>query len=417
MGLASSLVSWSDLTNPEYWKLLSIPFVAAVVGWATNWVAIKLTFLPLEFRGWRRLRLGWQGIIPSKAAKMGAIFVDSTMSRLGKLSELYEKMEPRRLATHVTSRVLPSLDGYTDAIIEESNPELWAKAPQLLKDQIHARLRAGLRARVDHLMTALGERFEELIDFKHMVVEQVTADKAVVNRLFEVPGEKEFTFIVRSGLHFGFLFGLVQLAVWAFLPAWWVLPVFGFAVGYATNWIALNIIFRPLHPHRVGPWTVQGLFLKRQEEVAGIWCHLVTREIITVQHVVTELLNGPRSHLTHDLIRDEIEPLVHDAVGKLEPLAKIMVGADAFEHLKEAVGDKALEISADPFEDPELNEERAEVIEDWLRERMVQLPPEEFQDLLRPCFKEDEWKLVGLGALLGLLAGVAQLFVVFGGLG
>jgi hypothetical protein len=48
---------------------------------------------------------------------------------------------------------------------------------------------------------------------------------------------------------------------------------------------------------------------------------------------------------------------------------------------------------------------------------MVQLPPDEFQDLLRPCFQEDEWKLILLGGVLGLLAGLAQLIFVFGGLG
>ena len=61
------------LRNLDFWKHVSIPFVAGIVGWATNWVAIKLTFLPLEFKGLRPF-LGWQGIIPSKAGKMAGIF-------------------------------------------------------------------------------------------------------------------------------------------------------------------------------------------------------------------------------------------------------------------------------------------------------------------------------------------------------
>ena len=35
-------------------------------------------------------------------------------------------------------------------------------------------------------------------------------------------------------------------------------------------------------------------------------------------------------------------------------------------------------------------------------------------DLLRPCFKEDEMKLILVGAALGCMAGFAQLFLVFG---
>mgnify|MGYP007000240031 len=54
------------LTNPEFWQYLSIPVIAALIGWSTNWLAIKMTFYPLEFIGKPPL-LGWQGIIPSKA--------------------------------------------------------------------------------------------------------------------------------------------------------------------------------------------------------------------------------------------------------------------------------------------------------------------------------------------------------------
>jgi hypothetical protein len=54
------------------------------------------------------------------------------------------------------------------------------------------------------------------------------------------------------------------------------------------------------------------------------------------------------------------------------------------------------------------------VVERLLRERMEAMPPAQFQDLLRPCFQEDEWKLILLGAVLGFGAGLAQLVLVFG---
>ena len=56
------------------------------------------------------------------------------------------------------------------------------------------------------------------------------------------------------------------------------------------------------------------------------------------------------------------------------------------------------------------------MVERLLRERMEELPSEDFQNLLRPCFQEDELKLILVGAVLGGLAGTAQLFLVFGGI-
>ena len=59
---------------------MSIPIVAALVAWATNWVAVQMTFYPIEFFGVRPF-FGWQGIIPSKAEKMAGILQTAPIGR------------------------------------------------------------------------------------------------------------------------------------------------------------------------------------------------------------------------------------------------------------------------------------------------------------------------------------------------
>lgn len=397
-------------------KYASIPFVAGIVGWATNWVAVKMTFKPLEFIGLRR-PVGWQGIIPSKAAKMAGIFVESTMYRLGTLAEVFRQMEPDRMAAQIVAYVEPRMDEYTDEIMLQDNAILWENLPPSVKNEIYYRCRSQIGHLVESLVRDVELNVDELVDMKEMITSQLVADKAVLNRLFLESGDKEFRFIIKSGFYFGFLFGLVQLTVYWFYPVWWVLPLFGAAVGYLTNWIALNIIFRPLEPMKVGPWTVQGLFLKRQPEVAGVWCHIVTREILTVKRLIHHMMTGPRSARTRSLIKKHIKPLVDEAVGASRPAAQVAVGVQGFAQIKTSVARKAVEVSTEPFDDPLFIEERAVVVERLLHERMLALRPVEFQDLLRPCFQEDEMKLILLGAALGLVAGIAQLVLVFGGWG
>lgn len=402
------------LRDPEFWKHASIPVVAALVGWGTNWVAIRMTFVPLEPIG-RPPFLGWQGIIPSKAGKMAATFVDSTMSRLGTVEEVFEQIEPDRMAAHVVAWVEPRMPQYTDEVMRERDAVLWENLPELVRDLVVVRATRGLPRRVGALLSEIHGRLDELLDFRAMIIGRLEGDKALLNRLFLESGAREFLFIVRSGLWFGFLFGLVQLAVWIVYPAGWVLPVAGAAVGWATNWIALNLIFRPLHPKKIGPFVLHGLFLRRQREVAAVWCRIVTREILTVRNLVHALLFGSRADRVEGLIRRHLRPLVDEAVEGLRPVAQAAVGLEGYAELRESVADKAVAVSTDPFEDPFFNESRARVVERLLRERMESLPSEEFQDLLRPCFQEDEMKLIVLGGVLGLAAGFAQLVFVFGG--
>ncbi len=227
----------------------------------------------------------------------------------------------------------------------------------------------------------------------------------------------EFKFIIRSGLYFGFLFGLVQMAVWITLQAWWILPLFGIIVGYATNWMALRIIFQPLNPQRIGPFVLQGLFLKRQKEVSEIWCGIVAKEIITVHNIIHNMLNGRKSARTQEILRGYIHDIIDKALGITKPLVQFTVGLQDYVEISHAASEKVIKLTSSAFNDPEFSNNRAVVVKELMQERMKALTPGEFQYLLRPAFQEDEMKLILLGAALGFLAGLAQLFFLFGGIG
>lgn len=52
-------------------------------------------------------------------------------------------------------------------------------------------------------------------------------------------------------------------------------------------------------------------------------------------------------------------------------------------------------------------------METEIREKMAELPSEEFEGVLHPAFQEDELTLIFLGGLLGAVVGVIQLFTIF----
>ena len=81
---------------------------------------------------------------------------------------------------------------------------------------------------------------------------------------------------LRQGLPLGQLRKLLTQAV----PHWWVLPIAGTIIGYATNWLAISMIFEPIEPRRVGRFTWQGLFLKRQDAASEVYAHIIADEIV-----------------------------------------------------------------------------------------------------------------------------------------
>jgi uncharacterized membrane protein YheB (UPF0754 family) len=307
------------------------------------------------------------------------------------------------------------MDELAEELMREREPELWARLPPGVQQAVLYRIRQQLPRLVQNLIIDLRERIEEVMDLKDMVLRQLVRNKSLLNRMFLECGAAETRFLIHSGFWFGLAFGLPQMLVWYFYPGWWTLPIAGLLVGYVTNWLALNMIFRPLEPVRIGRFAIQGLFLRRQKEIAATYSHLVTTEVLTVRNFTDAMLNGPKGDRTRTLIRKHVSAIADETVGRLRPALEVAVGREDYAGLKETVSRKAIELATSPFDDPAFNAERAQVVERVTREKLEEMTPREFQDLLRPAFQEDELKLILVGAALGFVAGWAQLVLVFGG--
>lgn len=393
-------------------KYLSIPVVAGFVGWITNWIAVKAMFYPLEFIGIPPL-LGWQGIVPSKARKMAGISVDTSLATIGSVSEVAKEIDMTLVAQHAIKVVEPDVEHYIDEAMREEKPVLWANLPDAMKKQVVERTREELPGIIEAVMAEVEERIETLLDLKGMIQEHLSTNKELLIRIFLEVGAKEFKFIVNSGFYFGALFGVIQMVVWYFYPEWWILPFFGLLVGYATNVIALKIIFQPLNPVKIGPFTLQGLFLKRQHEVSDTYSAIVTDEILTIRNMIAEMLNGPKKEQTRAIISKHFRRIVDETAGMRKPFVQSTLGPTSFANLKEKASETALKMADSAFDDPAFNKDRSLAIQAIMKTRMRQLSPEGFQNMLRPAFQEDEWKLILAGGILGLIAGVCQLVFIF----
>lgn len=391
---------------------LAIPLVAALVGWLTNWLALAMTFKPIEFVGFRPLRLGWQGIVPAKSGKMAGIVVDNALAKLADLSELFQAMEPEKIAEHIAANIDERLEDYIDEVMRENHAVLWERVPLMVRRRVYARTRRQLPEVMDNIVEDMAANIEQLVDLRDMVVRMMRANKVLVVRVFTEVGAKELRFVVRSGAYFGFLFGLLELLIFSVYPAPWLLPLGGFVVGYLTNWLALNLIFRPVEPISWGPLHLHGLFMRRKAEVASKLSALTTAEIINLRNLMVEVLTGPQAGKTRAIVKRHLRPLLDSPV--IRAALQIAMGAEAYVDLKNSVTDRAVAMSLDSITAADFSEERSKIIDNVFSERLQAMSNRAFQELLRPAFKEDEWILIGLGAALGGVAGLLQWLLMIG---
>jgi len=405
--------------------MLTIPVIAGLVGYITNVIAVQMTFYPLELWGFKigKIPIGWQGIIPSKAPKMASISVDLMTSKLISIEDVILQLDPYEMAEEMGPHMISMTEKVMSETLEEADLTLWESLPQSVKERIYSRVTKELPRLIQDMMIDISENIYDLFDLKKMVVEALLNDKQLMVDIFLKCGEEEFKFIERSGFYFGFLFGLFQMGIWAvcshyFPGQQWInliLPVFGGIVGYATNWVALKLIFRPLKPVKVMFWTFQGLFIKRQKEVAAEYAKIVAGHIINSKNIYEEMIYGKHVDRLVRLVQVHVKKALDLSAGLTKPFIQFMIGPKKYMSVKKKLVKRFVYALPGPVKKTFDYTERAFDMENLLRTRLQALPSEEFEGILRPAFQEEELKLILVGAGLGLVAGTAQMILIFGG--
>lgn len=399
----------------DFWLYLSMPFVSAAVGYGTNWVCIKMMCYPINFWGIKPPYLGWQGVVPRRAPHIAGIQVDLMTTKLIKVEEIFRRLDPARIARELEPVMLGMIESITNDVMEVQAPKIWEAMPIRIKQKIYQRAKHDAPEIVAGMMSEIQHRITEVFDLKAMVMDAFIKDRSMLVKMFEEIGHKEFRFVENSGLWFGFIFGFFQMLAWMIYPEPWTLPLAGVIVGYVTNWLALNMIFSPKHPIKIGPFTLHGLFIKRQDEVAVDFGILIAREILNPQNIVNGILKGPSSDKLFTLIQRNVKRTMDEYAGYTKPFIALTLGTERYLEIKDLAVDRIMQRMPEALPLLHAYTEEAMDINTMLRTKMSGLTPEEFEGMLRPAFEEDEWQLIALGAVLGFFVGWIQLVVTFGG--
>ncbi len=414
---------------------ITIPLFTGGIGWLTNWSGVLMLFYPVTYKGVRlpglstfaailprkiqqipgimQGGLGWQGIIPSRAAKMGSIAVDKGISKVGSVSEFYKELEPGKIAEHILASSQGDMRDLVERIMQREHPDLWNDLPPGVREAVHERVQQQLPDIVHEVTDELGEYVDQLLDLKLMVIRYIEADPKLINRIFLEVGRKELKLMVNLGFWIGLTLGIPLVFVIELVPLWWVLPVGGVIIGYVTNWIGLWVIFEPIEPRFIGRFKVHGLFLRRQPEVAEVYSDIIANDIVTLSHMGEELLQGPRSDRTRQMIETALRPAVDRAVGPARGAVRVAMGAREYDAIRDSVAVEAVSYTMTPLSDPGFNATQSGAIQRLIAERIAELPSADFSEMLRSAIKEDEWLLLLHGAVLGFGAGLVHL-AIFG---
>lgn len=391
---------------------LLVPVVTGLIGWGTNWAAVKMIFHPVRFLGIGPL--GWQGILYKQSHKFASGVADMATENLISARELMERIDPdevEALLGEVFEREAATLCAEAAGIIA---PGAWDKLPEPIRAMVVAQVQMKSKAMARDLFVELSERADDLIDLNKLVYQQLSG--ANVGRLAEFTqkiGAKEFKFIEYYGGVFGFLIGLVQITVWSVMQVWWLMPIVGCAVGLITNWLAIQMIFRPQKPTRyLGLITYQGLFAKRQPEIAADYGLVAGEELLSPRNILAFIGEGPGGARLAMTVTETISRRIDEEWDKVKPMVPVTVSDENLAKVKGLIATRLMAAAPGLRPDIEAYLERKLDVARTVEERLASLPKNDFERILRGIFEEDEITLILVGGFLGTCVGIAQGMVV-----
>jgi len=383
----------------------TIPAVAAFVGISTNYMGVQMLFYPLDYTSIidiKRIQeenenendgkniiyapygiVGWQGVVPARTEKMALRLVDIVTTDLLNLKDIFSKLDKNILSDMLQEPILTTITNdcgiYWTKILQPILPFLLSKIIYELQNDI-----------------------ENVLDLPTLVLNAFVRDKNVLVELFQKVGRVELDFLIKSGLSFGFVMGIGQMIIWMMKPKPWTLPIAGSLVGYITNWIAIKLLFEPADPIDVignDILTIQGLFESRQVEVSDEFAHFMEERVLS------------SSMLLHALTtQNENELFIF--LRKIIPYETIVPNHVLYAAIK---GIREVAIHPEKYHNVHKYMKETLDIESALAIELKKLRPKQFENLLHPVFQEDEIILIAIGGILGAIAGLLQIRVIFDG--
>jgi len=192
--------------------IYTLPIIAAITGWVTNYLAIKMLFHPKKKV--KLIFFSVQGIFPKRQNVLAERLGKIVASELFSFKDIKERFTSTSSAVEINKVLDEKLEDFLDVKLKATLPMLAMFLNKDAKAKIKDTLHQEFQNILPDILNKYSEKLEKDIDIEHIVsqkVEAFSSDK-LEQILFSIM-KKEFKFIEILGGVLGFIIGIIQLLI------------------------------------------------------------------------------------------------------------------------------------------------------------------------------------------------------------
>lgn len=208
-----------------FYRFLLSAFLGGLIGWVTNWIAIKALFRPRK-----PVNIGFfqfQGLLPKRQPELAENLGKVVEGELIKLDELIKKVEPSDIEPIIDDIMKQNRDDIERRVKEYISSKL-QKIPffkisasgvvDSIMNKLETEVSAALKKQLPNMLDRAAEKAAQKISVREIVSEKVhEMDLDKLENIFYKISEKEMSIIIRLGGVIGAIVGLLHQVMQLYL--------------------------------------------------------------------------------------------------------------------------------------------------------------------------------------------------------
>ncbi|MDG0963778.1 MAG: DUF445 family protein [Opitutales bacterium] len=191
-------------------------------------------------------------------------------------------------------------------------------------------------------------------------------------------------------------------------PILLLLPVIASLIGWFTNYLAVKMLFHPRIPFRFLGISIQGVFPKRQKQLAEKLGTLVAEELFSFFEVTLKLKELATSEESMDLVGKRIEQTIREKLVKSFPMLAMFLTDDMVEKVTNLFKTELQDFLGESAQDIGNKLEESLDVKELVREKVEAFSSDKLEEILFSIMRKEFRFIEMIGAVLGFLIGCVQ---------
>ncbi len=189
----------------------------------------------------------------------------------------------------------------------------------------------------------------------------------------------------------------------------WLQPFISGFIGWVTTWLAIKMLFHPRDPIRFLGITIQGIFPKRQKQVAEKLGGVVAKELIHFSEIAIQLKDPEMLNSLTPTIEKHLDNFLHVKLKEKLPVISMFVGDSTMQKIKEGMLEEIGLLLPEIIHQYTDSLSKKIDIEKMVTEKVSNFSSDKLEEILQAVMKKEFWFLEVVALVLGLVIGLIQM--------